>query len=256
MSKKKSRSPTGIKEFDKIIEGGFPKNSSVLICGGPGTGKSIFSMQYFVNGAKKYGEKGLYISFEQKEESIKEQASQFGWDLDKLEKKNKLEVMSVPVENISKKTIDKIEKKIKDENIKRVVIDSLSTLVINAPIFSSVSDLSVEDVIGDNSVFSPPIVGDYFVQKFLYKFIDGLRDLDCTSLLIAEADPSGDYISRDTLSEFVCDGVVLLSLQEMLDMRRIKVRKMRGTRHTLNARELKITKKGIEVVGSALSNKK
>ena len=39
---KTSRTQTGIIGFDELLEGGFPTNSSILIAGGPGTGKSIF----------------------------------------------------------------------------------------------------------------------------------------------------------------------------------------------------------------------
>ncbi|MBS3065685.1 hypothetical protein J4229_01425 [Candidatus Pacearchaeota archaeon] len=85
---KTERIPTGIKGFDELVQGGFPRNSSVLICGGPGTGKTIFGMEYIINGATKYKEKGLYITFEQRAESLRGQALQFGWNISKLEKKD------------------------------------------------------------------------------------------------------------------------------------------------------------------------
>ena len=76
--KKLIRVKTGIKGFDELIEGGFPKNSSILVCGGPGCGKTIFASEFIYNGAKKYNEKGMYVSFEQNSDSIKNQARQFG----------------------------------------------------------------------------------------------------------------------------------------------------------------------------------
>ncbi|MBD3253073.1 AAA family ATPase [Candidatus Pacearchaeota archaeon] len=251
-SKKQSASnrvPTGIKGFDELIGGGFPKRSSTLICGGPGTGKTIFCMEYLIKGATEFNEKGLYVSFEQREDQIKDQAEQFGWDIDKLEKQGMIRILSIPVEKISEKTIKRIQNLVEDDNIKRLVIDSLSTLVINAPIFSSKQGLAIKDVVGEDVIFSPPVVGDYFVQRFLYGFIENLRDLECTSLLVGEADQSGKFISRDTLSEFVCDGIVLISFESMGGdfSRSLIVRKMRHTKNNEDVHPLEISNKGLVV---------
>lgn len=153
-----SRVPTGIPGFDELIQGGFPYKSPILIAGGPGTGKTIFAMQFLINGASKYNDKGLYVSFEQTREEIVEQSKQFGWDIDKLEKDGKIKLMIIDVEEITEKIIEDLKKAIEKEGIKRLVIDSLSTLLINAPIYSSCKSLSVTDVVGDNINFSPPII--------------------------------------------------------------------------------------------------
>lgn len=249
----KGRVATGIIGFDDLLEGGFPENSSVLICGGPGSGKSIFCMQYLINGANDYNEKGLYVTFEQRKEALVGQATQFGWNLEGLEKKGKIKILSIAVDDITSDTIKQIKEIVKKEGIKRLVIDSLSTLVVNAPIYTTPSELSVKDVVSDNIVFSPPIIGDYIVKRFVYNFIEQLRELNSTNLLISEASQDGQYITRDTLSEFVCDGIVLISLQEILNMRRIQVKKMRKTRHNFKAKEMTISKNGIEIISDKLS---
>ncbi|HLC65734.1 MAG TPA: ATPase domain-containing protein [Candidatus Nanoarchaeia archaeon] len=74
------RIKTGIKGFDELVQGGFPEGSSTLITGSPGTGKSIFGLQYIYNGAIKYKERGLYLTFEQRKTDMMNQAVQFGWD--------------------------------------------------------------------------------------------------------------------------------------------------------------------------------
>jgi len=245
----KNRVPTGIPGFDALVQGGFPKSSSVLVAGGPGTGKSIFCLEYLIKGATKFKEKGLYITFEQRAEELRNQAKQFGWNLEDLEKKGWIKIISVPVEKITPKTITEIQTFVKRHQIKRLVIDSLSTLVINAPIHAPSSGLSVQDVVGDNIIFSPPIIGDFFVQKFLYAFIEKLRDLDCTTLLIAESDQSGKNITRDTLSEFACDGVVLITFESLGGdySRSLTVRKMRGTKNNEDVHPVEISKSGIVV---------
>jgi len=249
VSKIVKRVPTGIPGFDELCEGGFPKNSSILICGGPGTGKTIFCMQFLWNGALKFNEKGLYVTFEQRAESLKEQASQFGWDMDNLEKQGKIKIISVPVEKITREIIKDIREIVKKENIKRLVIDSLSTLVVNAPIYTMPSELAVRDVVGENIIFSPPIIGDYIVKRFVYSFIEELRKMDCTSLLISEASQSGEYITRDTLSEFVCDGIVLITFESLGGefSRSLIIRKMRETKNDEDVHPVEISKNGIIV---------
>ena len=51
-------------------------------------------MEYLVNGINKYNENGLYVTFEQRAEDLKKQASQFGWNLEELEKKGKLIILA------------------------------------------------------------------------------------------------------------------------------------------------------------------
>jgi circadian clock protein KaiC len=157
--------------------------------------------------------------------------------------------MAISIDDLSKDTIKAIEETVKKEGITRLVIDSLSTLVINAPIYTTPSELAVEDVVGQNIVFSPPVIGDYIVKKFVYGFIEKLRNLDCTTLLISEASQDGEYISRDTLSEFVCDGVVLITFEALGGefSRSLSIRKMRQTKNDEEIHPLEIGEKGLTV---------
>ena len=247
--KMKDRIATGIPGFDELVEGGFPTGSSVLLAGGPGTGKTIFAMQYLVSGAAK-GEKGLYVSFEQQASALCSQASQFGWDLAKLEKSGKLKLMCVPAKNISRKTIEEIRETVKKLGIQRLVLDSLSTLIVNAPIYSQVSDIALKDLLHESTVLSPPILGEYMVSKFLYGFIDELRELNgCTSLLIAEEPQEQKGMSKDTLGEHVCDGVIFINYESLGGdySRSMIVRKMRETKNNDDVHPVEIGKKGIVV---------
>ncbi|MDI6807071.1 MAG: ATPase domain-containing protein, partial [Candidatus Aenigmarchaeota archaeon] len=53
------RTSTGIPGLDKLIEGGYPKGSVVLVSGGPGTGKTLLGLQFIYQGAKA-NEPGVY----------------------------------------------------------------------------------------------------------------------------------------------------------------------------------------------------
>jgi len=79
---------TGVTGFDNLITRGIPRGSSVLLCGGAGTGKTIFGLQT-LNYAANNGEKCLYMSFEESEDRLREHMKDFGWNAAKLEKEGK-----------------------------------------------------------------------------------------------------------------------------------------------------------------------
>ena len=60
------KTPTGINGLDEITLGGVPQGRPTLICGGPGCGKTLFAMEFLVNGALKYNEPGVFVTFEEK----------------------------------------------------------------------------------------------------------------------------------------------------------------------------------------------
>jgi len=244
------RVKTGIKGFDELIQGGFPLTSTILLCGTPGTGKSIFGMEYVYHGAKKYNSKSLYISFEQSAQEIRNQAALLGMNLEQLEKQKKLEIVHIPTRDLNHNTSEEIVKKIIKGKFKKLVVDSISTLSVNAPIYESTSEISLVDIMKEKAFFSPPIMGDLVVKRFIYNFINRLKNVEsCTTLLISEAAEKGDYISRDTISEFICDGVILMKFESMIGefSRNILVRKMRHTNNDENVHPLEITDNGIIV---------
>src|SRR6202043_1849113 len=79
--------PTGVEGFDAITGGGLPRNRTSLILGGPGAGKTVFALQTLVNGARHFGEPGIFVAFEETPRHILANAASFGWNLPKLEKK-------------------------------------------------------------------------------------------------------------------------------------------------------------------------
>ena len=89
MKKKKNgieRIKSGIKGFDKLIEGGFVKGSVNLLLGGSGSGKTIFSLQFLLQGLKN-NENCAYIALDEKKETILKNAKAFGWNLEEFVKK-------------------------------------------------------------------------------------------------------------------------------------------------------------------------
>jgi len=74
------RVPTGIPELDALIQGGLRRGKTYLVAGRPGTGKSVFSLQFLVRGLMDK-EKCLYVAIDEKPADVIEQASSLGWDL-------------------------------------------------------------------------------------------------------------------------------------------------------------------------------
>ncbi len=62
--------PSGIGGFDEITGGGLPKGRASLICGGAGSGKTLFALTYLVEGALRYDEPGVFMCFEENEEEL------------------------------------------------------------------------------------------------------------------------------------------------------------------------------------------
>ena len=84
-----AKAQTGIMGFDEITGGGLPRSRTTLLAGGPGTGKTIFALQFLVHGVREYKEPGIFVAFEETSERIIGNAEGFGWELAQL-RRNKL----------------------------------------------------------------------------------------------------------------------------------------------------------------------
>jgi KaiC/GvpD/RAD55 family RecA-like ATPase len=216
------RTVTGVKGLDDLIRGGFPKGASILVSGGPGTGKTILSLQFLVNGALNYNEKGLYISLEEDVERVKKYMhTTLGWPLEDLEKNKKLLFLKTDVYDFEnfKSLIETNAEKI---GAKRIVIDPLTVL---------------------NLFFERPIE----IRRSLLDLDRVLKRLNCTSLLTCEIPEGTNAISSFGIEEFTCDGIILLSYSVGVP-RGIAVRKMRATDHDITIHPFEIKHgKGISV---------
>ncbi|MFH1424388.1 MAG: ATPase domain-containing protein [archaeon] len=212
------RVKTGIPGLDELIEGGFVRDSSILVSGGTGTGKTIFCMQFLYNGATKYNEPGVFLTFEEDRPNLIRDASRFGWDLEKLEKEKKLIVAYEEPYNVEK-FADLLEKHVFAIKAKRLVIDS-------------------------TSVFGMAMENEHEVRMKLFDLMRLLRKLKITAVFTSEILEGSDGLSRFGVEEFVADGVLHMTLIEALSRRSLTVRKMRGTAHTFKPQVYDIDKNG------------
>lgn len=82
------KAPTGIPGFDGVTGGGLPAGCTTLVAGGPGSGKTILSLQFLVHGVEECGEPGVFVAFEESPERIAQNFAGFGWDISALRRKN------------------------------------------------------------------------------------------------------------------------------------------------------------------------
>ncbi|MEM1606638.1 MAG: ATPase domain-containing protein [Candidatus Bathyarchaeia archaeon] len=222
------RVPTGIEKLDEILQGGFPRGSTILVAGGPGTGKTIFAAQFIYFGAVKYEEKGVFVTFEESADFFKDNMLTLGWNFDDLQKKRLVTILDFisikGAENIEI-VIEEIIKAVKALDAERLVIDSITALTTS---LGGTAEIRI-------------------MMSILQK---ALRGLGCTTLLTTEI-PWGESTLGTGVEEFLSDGIILLEMNPRGNLlrRRLIVLKMRGTELNLRYYQYNISKNiGIEML--------
>ena len=219
------RVPTGIKGLDDAMAGGFIRGSINLVAGSPGSGKSIFAMQYLVNGAKKYNEPGIYITFEERKDKLTQYLGNFGWDLKNLIAGKKIEILEQSPADIKKATAKELLglkfKIVKELKAKRLVVDSISA-------------------------FSLLFSDDFEKRTANMQLFEMLRDWGVTALLTAEYDVE-DHKAMPL--DYEVDSIVWLYNMKKTDVRTraLEVYKMRGSRHLQKIFPLEISDRGVVI---------
>ncbi len=232
---------TRIAGLDELLDGGFPKGRVISIIGSPGTGKTILSTQFIMNGILDYGENGLYISLDERKQHYIEEMASFGWDLEKLEKEGKFAfidaspIKCIPGEvklgslSIGKRDfsllslIDIIKTNVKAINAKRIVLDSIGALIFQYPVLNERRTATID-------------------------LIEALIQTEATSILTSELKNIGENrIIQD--EEYLSHGVILLKNEKFGDSYRriIQLEKMRGIPIDTQPHPFKITESGIKI---------
>jgi len=215
---------TGIVGLNEMLGGGIPKGHTVVVLGGYGTGKTTMAL-HFANRGLELGEKVLYLSLEERKESILRASKQYGMNLD-----NENFILMSPgildfLERLKNK--ENIKSDIQDIMPSRLIVDSVSIILMAA---ESESEM----------------------RSVLLNLSDSLKDLNVTTYFLAESKVDSPYSSRDGFSEFVGDGVI--SLQNRYDDEKgtttsiIRILKMRLMNHDRKAHPYSISERGMEVL--------
>lgn len=226
MNKRLERVSSGIPGLDKMIEGGFLKGHSILVCGSYGTGKSTMGLQFLVDGAKK-GESGLFITFESEPEQVQEAGESYGWDIGGLVEGKKLKIIRVaPIEllNLVRAGYGQVGDIVKSMGIQRLVVDSISSL----------------EMLGKD---------DYERRKNILEFVGWLKKHGCTAMLTMDCEPGADFGSKFGIAESLVDSIIVLyhPKEKKRRTRALEILKMRETKHTDRLLGFKITDRGIRI---------
>jgi KaiC/GvpD/RAD55 family RecA-like ATPase len=228
------RVPTGIQGFDELIEGGLEKNSTVLVIGGAGTGKTTFIMEYLYNGAVRYEQPGVFLSFEEPKDKLYKHMKLFGWDFKELEKKKMFNYLSYAPHQVRKimeqggGTIRDAIEEVKGEgkyDTVRFGMDSLTSFI---------------------TLFRD----DYEARENTVKFFESLADWNCTSLITVEPHHMTPESPHTDLGvEFMVDGVIAFYNIKSGDVREtaLEVLKMRATDHMRKICPYKFRENGLVV---------
>jgi circadian clock protein KaiC len=201
------RISTGVPGIDSLIEGGFPKGSTVMIAGKSGSSKTTLSSQFVYYGLTYTNENGLYISFSESKAQFYANTKTLGMDFEKFERQGKftfLDFTSLTKDGI-RDTLEEILATIITTNTKRLVLDSFSAISL---------------------AFEHQSEARNAIQVLLGKI---MRSEGVTSLLVMEI-PHGREDMGYGIEESVVDGIIRLEhTEDNASPVILRVFKMRGT---------------------------
>ena len=117
---------SGIEEFDQLLGGGIESGSSTLILGPAGTGKSLAAI-VFVVAAIARGEKAALFVFDEELGLLFSRMKGLDIDLEALQSSGKLFIDQVDAAELSPgEFAHRVRKRVDEDEIKTVVIDSLN----------------------------------------------------------------------------------------------------------------------------------
>jgi len=226
------KTPTGITGLDEITEGGLPKGRPTLVCGDAGCGKTLLSIEFIVRGAVQYNEPGVFMAFEEQSKDLAMNVASLGFDLERLQKENKIKIDHVHVDRSEIEETGEYDLEglfirlgyaIDSIGAKRVVLDTLENL------FSGLTNQAI-------------------LRTEIRRLFSFLKEKGVTAIITGER---GDgSLTRQGLEEYVSDCVILLDhrVSNQISTRRLRIIKYRGTVHGTNEYPFLIDEDGISVL--------
>lgn len=239
--RKIDRVKTGVKGLDELIQGGFPKGSNIVVTGTPGSGKSIFGMNFIIEGCKN-GEKCLYITVEQTPDDIVDQASQFGWDFNQYENNGTLKFIGLDYRRLSEmNTYTELKRIIQENNYERIVIDSMTSITDSPP--------TVNDLVDGADRGLHPSAFSLMNRTNIMSIFEATKKNGVTTVSISQKVEGEPGDTADNISEFIGDGLILLDTKILgeTSKRTLQIKKLRKTNINVVPHNFEFTKDGISV---------
>jgi len=229
-----AKAPTGIAGFDEITGGGLPQGRTTLLIGGPGSGKTIFALQFLVHGAQECKEPGIFVAFEESAERILANAASFGWKLAELRRKKLFFLDARPMPDLLQAgdfdlsgMLAVLEAQTKEMGARRIVFDALNILLALLP-------------------------DEAAKRREIYRLHDWLLARRLTGLITLQAggDETGAISPQPFgFMQFMVDCAVILnhSVVQGVSQRNLRVQKYRGSSFDEDESPFLIGKNGLEV---------
>jgi circadian clock protein KaiC len=234
---------SGIQGLDELMNGGFPKGNIVLISGTPGTGKTIVCFQ-FIEAGLKNGENCLYLTSDQPVKNLLGEANQLNFNFQKEIDNGKLKVEYL---DLDKQNLHKdIEELVKSGNYDRIVMDSLSP-VTEMPMWMVNNGKEVIPSSNSMTTTTIPLDSIQATRLHLRHLMKIIKEENSTTMVTTEIPEGSRDLSRDSVSEFLVDGIIVLGLDTTMGRRKLTIRKMRGTKHALKPMDVEISEHGIKL---------
>ncbi len=233
---------TGIEGLDQLLEGGFCEGSINIISGTPGTGKTIFGMQFLKEGATS-GEKGMYVSLEESVADITKNLTRFNWDLAKLSQDGLIQFHEFKITPVEFAPIEGIKTPMKQFK----VAEPASIADLYAAIKDTIEKGDVKRVVIDSlSLLKFMHEEEKESRAELASLLRFFKKHNVTVLMTAERKTMDDVFDFE---DFLADSVILLRDYPGREERKrgITVLKMRGAKCDRTTRPYAITDAGIVV---------
>lgn len=225
------RLKTGIGGLDKVLKGGLRRNSSILITGAPGTGKTIMALQFIYYGAKNYNENGVFITTEENLSDLRAYANNLGMNLGEMEKKGKVFLVEKTLALLKGgiASIKGLMELIKKKNIKRVALDSLIFFEYLYPKFNH-------------------NIMEY--RRHVLLFMHKMKKAGVTFMTVSERKITDLDRFEYGIMDFVFEGFIVLSRVRKGSYfeRVLTVAKIRGQDHSLDVYPVAIDDDGLKVL--------
>jgi circadian clock protein KaiC len=227
-----TKAPTGIAGLDDVLLGGLPACRPTLVCGSAGCGKTLLGMIFLVNGATRFGENGVFVSFKETAKDITENVASLGFGVPALIAAKKLAIDHIRIErNEIEETGEydleglfvRLGYAVSQVGAKRVVIDTIEAL------FSTLANEAI-------------------LRAELRRLFGWLKERGLTAIVTGERGQGA--LTRHGLEEYVSDCVILLDnrVHDRVTTRRLRVVKYRGSAHGANEYPFLVDERGMTVV--------
>ncbi len=220
---------SGLKGLDTILNGGYPDASPTLLKGGPGTGKTVFSLS-FAHAEMQRGGAAVIVTCDESPQRLVGYMNEFGMSGSKHLDEGRLLIRDFRP-NLSETVVGeydlspillRISNAIETSHAKVLVIDSLQNLLMG--------------------------IGKMEPRHELLELFDWVRDQGVTTLVTMSGPETAGQNSL--LEEYAVDCVIHLSqkLENNLMTRYLRVLKLRGSSHGSNNYPFSLTDTGVSLL--------